>query len=126
VLEVILGLICRYYFEQFFPEVDDLTALIANELLHLPLPTEYHQINEAKRILKIASGILFEWQNFDMRLMVAKERMMVSFIDIFEIEQVVFQGGEIEVGLLPFRYHILIILLDKINQRAFIRIRIRH
>ncbi len=45
-----------------------------------------------------------------MWLMVAEELMVVALIDILEVEQVVFEGGEVDVGSLPLSDHLLVVL----------------
>lgn len=35
--------------------------------------------------------------------------MMMPLIDVLEIQQIIFEGGEINVCLLPLSYHFLIV-----------------
>ena len=62
------------------------------------------------------SRLCFQWQNFDMRLMVLEKLMMVSFIDIFKIEQIVLQFWKINIRSLPLGNHLFIVFIDERSQ----------
>jgi hypothetical protein len=57
--------------------------------------------------------------------MVAEKLMVVPLIDVAQIEEVIFEGGEVDVRTLPFRYHFLLIGLYEVVHRALI-IFVRH